>query len=40
MIYIVFDSLGNPLRRFPTYKAAFSYLIMTGRYDWSIIQED
>jgi hypothetical protein len=38
--YVVYDSLGNFLRRFPTYKAAFEYLIMTGRYDWSIVKEE
>ena len=37
-MYIVYDSLGNPLRRFPTRKAASTYKIAMQRYDWPVIE--
>ena len=35
-MYTVLDSLGNPLRRFPSYKQAMTYKIAMQRYDWKI----
>lgn len=34
--YIVEDSLGNPIKSFTTYKQAFTFKIMSQRYDWKI----
>lgn len=34
--YKVYDSLGNFLRSFSSYKQASTYITMCGRYDWSI----
>ena len=35
--YKVFDSLGNYLRSFPTYKQAYTFKIACNRYDWAIV---
>lgn len=34
--YRIYDSLGNYLKSFSTYKQASTYKIMCGRYDWII----
>ena len=33
---IVEDSYGNPIKSFATYKQAFTFKIMSQRYDWRI----
>lgn len=35
-MFKVYDSLGNFLRSFPTYKQAMTYKIMCQRYNWTI----
>jgi hypothetical protein len=35
-MYIVLDSLDNPLRRFPSYRQAMTFKIAMQRYDWKI----
>lgn len=38
-MYIIIDTTGHRVgRRYDTYKAAFSFLIMSQRYDWQIKQ--
>lgn len=37
-MYKVFDSEGSYIKSFPTYKAAYTFLIMSQRYDWKIIE--
>lgn len=32
----VYDRYGCFIRSFPTYKAAFNFLTMNQRYDWTI----
>lgn len=34
--FIVYDSLGNPMKRCNTYEQAMTYKIMCQRYDWTI----
>lgn len=34
--YGVYDSLGNFMRRFPTYKQASNYKLAYGNYGWTI----
>lgn len=34
--YAVYDSLGNILKSFNSYQAAFTFKIMNQRYDWKI----
>lgn len=34
--YTIFDSYGNYLRSFPTYKQAFTFCYSCGRMDWLI----
>lgn len=35
--YTVYDSYGKLVKSgFPTYKAAYTFIIMCGRYDWTI----
>ena len=34
--YTIFDSYGNYLRSFPTYKQAFTFCYSRGRMDWLI----
>ena len=36
VMYEVYDSLGNLIRKFSTYQAAFAYKITYGNYDWTI----
>lgn len=36
--YIVKDSLGNVLREFYSYKAAYNFVSMNNRHDWTIIK--
>lgn len=36
MMYKVFDSLGNFMRRFPTYKQAVTYRLAYGNKYWTI----
>lgn len=35
-MYKVFDSLGNFMRRFSTYKQAVTYRLAYGNYGWTI----
>lgn len=35
-MYKVFDSVGQFLRSFPTYKQAMTFKIANGRMDWII----
>lgn len=35
-MYRVFDSVGQFLRSFPTYKQAMTFKIANGRMDWII----
>lgn len=36
-MYSVYDSVGNLVKSgFPTYKAAYSFIISRQRYDWII----
>ena len=37
-MYKVFDSVGQFLRSFPTYKQAMTFKIANGRMDWNIQQ--
>lgn len=34
--FIVYDSLGNPMKKCNTYGQAMTYKIMCQRYDWTI----
>lgn len=34
--FIVYDSLGNPMKKCNTYEQAMTYKIMCQRYDWTI----
>lgn len=34
--YIVYDSLGNPMKKCNTYEQAMTYKIMCQRYDWTV----
>lgn len=34
--FIVYDSLGNPMKRCNTYEQAMTYKIMCQRYNWTI----
>lgn len=34
--YIVEDIHGNPIKSFTTYKQAFTFKIISQRYDWRI----
>lgn len=36
MKYKVYDSLGNYLRSFSSYKGAMTFKIMNNRLDWTI----
>ena len=36
LMYRVFDSLGNLMRKFSTYQAAFAYKMAYGNYSWTI----
>ena len=36
MQYVVFDSLGNFMRRFPTYRQASNYRLAYGNSSWTI----
>lgn len=35
-MYKVYDSLGNLVRKFSTYQAAYTYLTVYGNYNWTI----
>lgn len=35
-MYKVFDSLGNFMRRFPTYEQAYDYKFAYGNNSWTI----
>lgn len=35
-MYIVTDSYGHFLRKFPTYKQAMTFCLSRGRMDWHI----
>lgn len=35
-MYKVYDSLGNFMRRFPTYEQAYDYKYTYGNYGWTI----
>lgn len=37
-MYKVIDSYNNVLKKFNTYKQAYTFLIMNQRYDWQIIK--
>ena len=37
-MYKVYDTLGNFLRVFNSWKEAYSYIISKQRYDWTIRQ--
>lgn len=34
--YIVYDSLGNPMKKCNTYEQAMTFKIIYGRHDWTI----
>ena len=36
IMYIVFESCNNPMRRFSTWKEAFNNKTICQRYDWTI----
>ena len=36
LMYRVFDSLGNLMRKFSTYQAAVTYKMAYGNYGWTI----
>jgi hypothetical protein len=38
-MYSIFDSYGEWVGSFPTYKAAMTYIISRNRYDWRIKQK-
>lgn len=39
MKYNVYDTCGKLVKaNFPTWKAAFTFLIMNQRYDWTIVK--
>lgn len=35
-MYKLFDSTGEYIKSFPTYREAFTYKIIMQRYDWKI----
>lgn len=35
--YLIEDSLGNIIKSFNTYKQAYTFIIMSQRYDWKLI---
>ena len=35
-MYCVYDSMGNLMRVFPTYKQASNYKLAFGNYGWTI----
>lgn len=37
-MYIVLDNLGVEVRRFNSYKSAFTFLTIMQRYDWQIVK--
>lgn len=38
LMYKVYDSMGNLMRRFPTYKQAATYKLAFGNSGWTIKQ--
>ena len=38
MKYLVLDSLGNAMGRFPTYQQASTFKFARGNYGWRIVE--
>lgn len=37
--YVVSDSYGVPVRKFSTYRQAFTFIIMCQHYNWDIVKK-